>query len=272
MTTPDFGFGAAFDQHIELDTGRAAFGQDVLSSLVEELDEAACRPRTERNWGPSVLGCAMWMDDPDLLDVLGRMANVCVVVTKQRKSKYSTATAQQVKALAVSNGLTQSAYPELSELARPVDGQPLLIGPYSPAWDTAEIGAVREVGYRKVDNHLVPIVHAKMLLLGRMGWTDEHPAGGVGDILYFVPERLWIGSANFTLSSRKSLEMGIWTSDPTLLGATRDWLLNLISISEPFGASSDHLEPELVSVEYDDAALIEYLHESGHDQYDDEDQ
>jgi hypothetical protein len=66
--------------------------------------------------------------------------------------------------------------------------------------------------------------------------------------------------------------MGMWTTDPTLLAAARTWLLTLVSLSEPFGASSDSLDPELVPMEYDDAAIIEYLRESGQAPYEDEDE
>ena len=55
--------------------------------------------------------------------------------------------------------------------------------------------------------------------------------------------------------------MGLWTSDPELLAAARDWLLSLIAISEPLGTGSDSLEPELVPIEYDHDAIIEYLRE-----------
>jgi hypothetical protein len=207
------------------------------------------------------------MDDPELLAVIGQMANACVVVTKQARNKYNQESGKQLRALASNNGLMQSAYWELSELV-PTD-QPRLVGPSWSGPDTAQIGAVREVGYRKVDNHLVPIVHAKMLLLGQMGWTDEDPVGGVADYSYFIPECVWIGSANFTKSSRKSLEMGMWTSDPSLLAAARTWLLTLISISEPFGASADDPSPELLPVEYDEAAMIDAMHELWDDSDDD---
>jgi len=87
---------------------------------------------------------------------------------------------------------------------------------------------VREVGFRRRDDHsLVPIVHAKILLLGTMMWTDEHPSGHVDDHIWFEPECLWVGSANFTRSSRRSLEMGLWTSEPKLLTAARQFLTSL---------------------------------------------
>lgn len=243
--------------------GDAVFGLNVLDRLVRELDSAAAARRTERAWGPGVLGCAMWMDDPELLEVLGRMANACVVVTKQARGKYERPETEALRALAASNGLAQSAYHELSELAPPQDGKPVVVGPGSQAWNDNEIGAVREVGFRRIGDRLVPIVHAKIMLLGQMFWTDEHPSGHFADIIGFRPQRLWLGSANFTRSSRSSLEMGMWTSDPELVAAARTWLLSLISISEPLGVGSDLLDPELLPVEYDDDAMRAYLYESG---------
>jgi hypothetical protein len=44
-----------------------------------------------------------------------------------------------------------------------------------------------------------------------------------------------------------------------LLAAARDWLLTLVALSEPFGPGADQLESELLPVEYDHAAFIEYL-------------
>lgn len=238
------------------------FGLDILGRLVDELRAAAQVRRTERAWGPGVLGCSMWMDDPELIEVLGQMANACVVVTKQPRWRYDGARADALKALASSNGLAQQAYHELSELAPPVDGNRVIVGPWHRDWADNEIGAVREVGFRKVGNHLVPIVHAKIMLLGQMYWTDEHPSGHVMDVIGFRPERLWIGSANFTKSSRSSLEMGMWTTDPDMLTAARQWLLSLVAISEPLGAGSDSMQPELVPVEYDHDAMVEYMREA----------
>jgi hypothetical protein len=169
-------------------------------------------------------------------------------------------------------GSSKQAYGELVEVAPWVDGEPTVVGPLTRLSEGTEIGAVRELGFRRVGNRLVPIMHAKMLLLGRMGWTDEHPSGHVMDILYFVPERLWIGSANFTKSSRQSLEMGLWTTDPELMKAAREWLLGLVAMSEPLRPSSDDADPELVPVVYDDAAILEYLREMGPDLYGVEDE
>jgi hypothetical protein len=262
-------FPSHVDQHVSLAAeGEAFFGLNVLRGLVTGLKEAADRPRSQRAWGPGVLACAMWMDDPELIDVLKRMSNVCVVITKQTKDNLARKKAQPLWELAESTGLAHDAYHELFEYAPRREGSPLVAGPGTPDWRDADIGGVREVGFRRVGGQLVPIVHAKMALLGRMGWTDEHPSGHVVDELYFVPERLWIGSANFTESSRRGLEMGHWTSDADLMDAARRFLLHLVALSEPLGAGPDILDPELEPVVYDDDAIREYLRE--HD-YADED-
>jgi len=190
------------------------------------------------------------------------MANVCVVITKQPQKRKSSPEMAALQRLAANNGLAQSAYPKLVDLAPRQAGRPMVVGPFTPQWTDREIEAVREVGFRRVDGNLVPIVHAKIMLLGRMLWTDEHPSGHLVEQLYLQPQRLWMGSANFTKSSRSSLEMGLWTSDPALLSAAEAWLLSLIAISEPLGVGGDNLDPELVPVEFDDAAIGDYLREA----------
>lgn len=273
MTSTGPSFGSGFDRIIRrAGHGDAVFGRDVLSAVIEPLVEAAARPRSERSWGPGVLGCAMWMDDPELIEVLGRMANACIVITKQQAKNYEKPEFALLEDLASRTGLAQRAYGELEEMAPVVNGEPMVVGPFTRLPEETGIGAVRELGFRRVGNRLVPIVHAKMLLLGRMGWTDEHPSGHVMDILYFVPERLWIGSANFTKSSRHSLEMGMWTTDPELLKAAREWLLGLVAMSEPLRSGSDDADPGLVPVVYDDAAILEYLRDMGPDLYGAEDE
>lgn len=263
VSESSFMFPPGLNTLIAHGSGEAVFGLNVLEQLISVLTEAASAPRSSRLWGPGVLGCAMWMDDPDLVDVLGRMANVCVVVTKQPLSKYERPETSKVKDLAASAGLAQNAFHELSDLAPHQDGRPTVVGPWVAGWADNEIGGVREVGFRRVGERLVPIVHAKILLLGDMFWTDEHPSGAVADVIGFRPRRLWVGSANFTKSSRSSLEMGIWTTDPAMLAAARTWLLSLVAISEPLGAGADVMEPELLPVEYDDDAIREYLSEVG---------
>lgn len=51
----------------------------------------------------------------------------------------------------------------------------------------------------------------------------------------------------------------MWTEDRELMAAARDWLLTLVSLSEPLGSGPDDLDPELLPVEYDDAAIFESM-------------
>ncbi|HEY5180662.1 MAG TPA: hypothetical protein VIJ07_12980 [Dermatophilaceae bacterium] len=261
MTSEIDGFAGWHDTQVSLRDGEDAyFGLDVLRGLVSGLQAAASARRTERSWGPGVLASTMWMDDPELIEVLGRMANICVVVTKQHRAKYERPETQPLRDLATSNGLAHDAYPELFEYAIGESGEGLVVGPGTPNWrESTEIHAVREVGFRKSGQRLVPIVHAKIALLGRMRWTDEHPSGYAVDQLSFEAERLWIGSANFTRSSRRGLEMGMWTTDAQLMAGAREFLLNLVAISEPLGTGPDTPAPELLPVSYDDAAMSEAL-------------
>lgn len=252
--------------------GEAYFGRDVLRGLVSGLRDVANRPRSERRWGPGVLACTMWMDDAELISVLGSMSNVCVIVTKQSARRYDDPKTKPLRDLAENNGLAQEAFPELSEyeLVDETTGAPLVVGPYTPNWrENSVIHGVREVGFRKERDsegreRYVPLAHAKIALVGQMLWSDEHPSGAVVDEMWFVPEKLWIGSANFTASSRRSIEIGMWTADHDLMGAARSFLLDLVKLSEPLGMGPNVLNPELRPIDYD--AFQEYLEE--HDSLD----
>ncbi|MBB5110449.1 hypothetical protein FHU28_000288 [Micromonospora echinospora] len=78
-----------------LDVGPAGnlafFGRDVLAGMVQGIRDF--RERRQQRWdqyhgpGATLLGCAMWMDDPELLDELARLQAACVVVSKQARDK-----------------------------------------------------------------------------------------------------------------------------------------------------------------------------------------
>jgi hypothetical protein len=93
------------------------------------------------------------------------------------------------------------------------------------------------------------------LALGRLWWTDDGYLGG--EQIGFTPRRLWVSSANFTSSSRRSLEHGHWTGDAGLVEGVERFLLKAIEFSEDLDAEADHLEPDLTPVEFDDVAMTE---------------
>jgi hypothetical protein len=121
--------------------------------------------------------------------------------------------------------------PEIESLATREHGRPRVLGPFSEV-PKLSVPTFRSIGFRRSSEHLVPILHTKMLLLGHLWWRDEHPAGYVEDVVGFTPQRLWVGSANGTRSSRTSLEFGVWLTDPDLLRAARRFLAEVIRHSE----------------------------------------
>lgn len=148
------------------------------------------------------------------------------------------------------------AFRELEGLLPRVDGEPAVIGPYDKV-DTT-VPTIRTIGYRKLTS-FPPIIHAKLALLGNLWWSDDHPSGATEEWLGFTPRRLWISSANFTRSSRRSLEFGFWTEDPALIAGAQRFLLKLVRYSEEVDPDADELEPELARIEFDDEAMAEAM-------------
>jgi hypothetical protein len=266
-------FSDDFDDELALgvDGSKAYFGRDVLRGLIEGLDDFAREPRWQRSRsaGSVLLGSAMWIDDEDLMHKLEELSGACIVVTKQGRKPHKL---QQLERLHAFNdrmpGLPIRAFPALGGLAPKVDGQPLVVGPYD-RWEDAVLPTLRTLGFR--GERLPPIVHAKLALLGDLWWHDEGPLGHVEDVIGFTPRRLWISSANFTSSSRRSLEFGYWTGDPGLLDGAEWFLLGLIRSSEDLDPDANFPDPSLAPVDFDDAAMAEALNEADWDDADADD-
>jgi hypothetical protein len=63
--------------------------------------------------------------------------------------------------------------------------------------------------------------------------------------------------------------MGLWTDDSDLMDGARRFLLGLIALSEPLGAGTDTLNPELLPAEFDDEAMVEHLRDLRDEDYED---
>ena len=105
-------------------------------------------------------------------------------------------------------------------------------------------------------NKLVPLMHAKVMLLGEVTWHEDEEFG-LGDMLRFQPRKLWIGSANGTFSSRFNLEMGCWQTQPELFRSAQDFLTRILASSEDLDPDADTMEPGLAEPVFDDAAMAE---------------
>ena len=251
---------------------RACFGLNVLRGLIEGIEEYVrdLRWRSSRSLGPVLLGSSMWIDDDELIDKLGSLT-ACIVVTKQDRKPWTLKKLQRLRELNERTpGIPIRAFPSLGGLATKVDGEPEVVGPYSQ-FDDAVLPTIRTLGYRSKERRQVPIVHAKLALLGHMWWHDEGALGHVEDVIGFGPSRLWISSANFTGASRRSLEFGYWTEQPELLEGAERFLVKLMGSSEDLDPDADVPDPELAPVEFDDEAMAEAVAEARWDDADDAD-
>jgi hypothetical protein len=75
--------------------------------------------------------------------------------------------------------------------------------------------------------------------------------------------RRWLAGIDPTAGSGKHLEAGFWSDDRALVEHMTRFVEAVISFSEPWGSGTVGPEPDLVSVEFDDEAIAEYLAEWG---------
>jgi hypothetical protein len=271
-------FPTTFDDEFPVgsEVGNSAFfGRDVLRGLIAGIDDfiRVEQPRWKqfRSLGPVLLGSAMWINDRELIDKIGELVGASIVVSKQERG------ARKLDKLRKLNertpGLPVAAFGALIGLAAKVEGGPVVVGPYDPL-DEGTVPTIRTIGYRRVPSQpVVPlpaIMHAKLALLGHLWWHDEGALGHVEDVIGFTPRRLWVSSANFTTSSRSSLEFGFWTEDDRLVQGAERFLTTALRYSEGLDPESDAFEPELVPVVFDDEAFREVLAEMNWDDEDDD--
>jgi hypothetical protein len=197
-----------------------------------------------------MLGSAIWIDDPDLIKVLEELGGACIVITRQGKKLRDL---EKLKPLVELNergpGMPAEAFSALTEMAPSVDWKRAVVGPYAPRQEV--VPTVRTLGFRRLGD-LPPIIHAKMALLGFLGWLEDG-SPFVNEVLDFEPVRLWISSANFTASSRRNLEFGYWTEEPALLQGAERFLVKLMGSSEVLDSDSEAFDSELVPTDIDEA-------------------
>lgn len=193
----------------------------------------------------------MWIDDPDLINVLEALGGASIVITNQGKKLRDL---EKLRPLLELNergpGMPAEAFSALAGLAPKVAEKPAVVGPYAPRYE-AVVPTVRTLAFRRLDD-LSPIIHAKMALLGYFAWHEDG-SPFVNKVLAFEPVRLWISSANFTASSRRNLEFGHWTEDLALLQGAERFLAKLMGSSEVLDSKSDAFHPESVPTDIDEA-------------------
>jgi hypothetical protein len=203
-----------------------------------------------------MLGAFAWLDDNRLLERIASYPYGCVVFTKQPRPFPPIKLSRLQKVLDRGRGFPVAALEGLEELM-PLDdfGRPQIVGPYTPAPHHI-FRPLRTLGYRKVGDRLVTLMHAKVMLLGQVTWHEDEEFG-LGDIVRFQPRKLWIGSTNGTFSSRVNLEMGCWQTQPELFSSTQNFLARILASSEDLDPDADTMELDLAEQVYDDAAMAE---------------
>jgi hypothetical protein len=240
--------------------GTVVHGSGVLDDLVAGI-EKHISTSTDGYWSrlipqPVGIGCVPWLTDDRVVDALMQLGQFCVLVDKQQPD-YAA-----VRKLARHGNPLSGAYlPGFEELALPdANGAAPIITPHSGKLDPVQLGPVRVVGWQQAQGEKRPMLHSKLLVLGvTTHYEDDEMFAG--DILKFHPKVTWMGSANWSANSRRHVEFGMWSSDPALVQHNFDYLLSLVTFSEPRGVATVGPEPELVSAVWDDDSFREYFAE-----------
>jgi hypothetical protein len=194
-----------------------------------------------------------------VVDALVPFDQCCVIVDKQQP-EYAA-----VRRLAQHGRPLSSAYLEgFEELAPPdKNGKPVVIHPGSRLPMAVDLGPVRVAGWRRAaDGSARSMLHAKMLVLGVTTYYEDDEMFA-DDVLKFDPKVTWMGSANWTQAARTHIEFGVCSSDSALVHHNYEYLLSLLTFSEPRGATSIGPTPELVSATWDNDAFREYFADRG---------
>lgn len=246
------------------------FGTGVIPNLVEGIRahaDTAAGDHSQRFWpATAAVGCVPYFTSRAVADALLSLDACCVVVDKQAQRSPALASL----AARAGGGLSSHYLYELNDLTAPDEnGSGPTVGPYSSWPDPVELGPVRLAGWtRDPSGASRPQLHAKMLLLG-ITVVSEGEFGE--EVPEFVPQRTWLGSANWTWSASGHLEYGIWCDDPTLIDHNRRFLADVLRFSEPWESATEGPQPQLVDIEFDDDAFREYVAEHGADIGDEED-
>ena len=233
-------------------TGKVAFGgRVVLDGLIAGFrahPAAVARRFSARAEAyPLVLGCVPWLDSPDVVDAILAIGSCCVIVDKGIRNHD-----QCERLLANAEGVPMKLLRELATWGPPENGRRPVIGP--PGLEDRDLEPVRVAGWKLAKN--TPLLHAKLAVCCA-AWRWENDFGGWDDLL--TPISVWLGSANWTQYSRSHLEVGLWSSDQSLMEAAVEFIMAVVKISEPFGAGPGGPQPQFVEGEWDDAAMAEAL-------------
>ena len=228
---------------------RAWFGGQVVDGLCEVIEEHLT---VKRRGMPAAIGCVPYFTSQRVARRLLKLRAFCVVVDK--RTLFPTRLRNPEKAL------PNFSLSRLRDMAPSDSGRSApILGPYSQMPEH-DLGPVRVAGWDRNGNK--PLLHAKILVLGHLVHNVYGPDDCLGEeMLDFEPRTVWWGSANWTKLTRKHLELGFACDDADLVREATEFVSDVIAFSEPVDSVCVGPEPNLVGVEFDDAAMREALAE-----------
>jgi hypothetical protein len=228
---------------------RAWFGGKVINGLCEVLD---AHLEEHRHSTPAAIGCVPWFTSRAVEDRLLKMSACCVVIDKGAWFPRRLAAATE-------KGFPNTLLPSLEFTTPNPEEDGTWIGPYTPRPEH-ELGPIRVLGWR-TDSHK-PLLHAKILVLGEIAeFRYDVPDYGDHYEVHFVTKKVWVGSANWTEMSQSHLEVGVLLDDDNFVREAASFVSDVIGFSEPVGTTHVGPRPNLVYMEWDDAAMAEAAEE-----------
>lgn len=245
---------------------RAWFGGEVVDGLCSVIDEHIAGPRSGREMRPAAIGCVPWLTSRAVTARLLRLNSVCIVVDKLPAGRP---TMVRPELIASENGFPNSAIARLEDVV-PAGSpdHPNIIGPSTSREDLEYVfDPIRVIGWRKDErrNRQLPLPHAKLLVLGEIGWRQYDTPYGEQEVFRFEPQRVWFGSANWTEASSYHLETGFICDDRRLVDQAESFVADMIAFSESADTEFVAPAPELIDLPWDDLAMSEAAAELAYD-------
>lgn len=228
---PDMGLTKATSANKDV----TVYFRDIEQNLLNHIEVSEC-----------VVGCVAWLTNSKLLSALSSVPNVSIIVQKEDFLRPDLNSGDHWR------GKLRAMYARLNcNLTR--YEFPGIVGKLSTATDPT-IVPVRCVGnYNRDKNPAFPRMHHKFIVFCRTEVAQQQ------NIMYdeqeeeigleFFPESVkpyavWTGSFNFTENAVRSLENGLYLTDPNIVQAYYDEWARTMAVSEQLDWESDWAAPE----------------------------
>ena len=204
-----------------------AFGGGVINHLIAGLDGA-----------DAAIGCVPWFTSNAVAERFEPM-KTCIIVDK----RALTGGDRRVIDRLLAKDWEESGFP-VDALRR--DSVSMLLRHDG----TENYEPIRVAGRaRPKSGGWAPLVHAKLLVVGRLHYREYEADTGAGPAYWhrysFHPMRAWVGSANCTHSATAGIELGMWITEPLFVAEATAFLSDLIlNYSEAPGSASELPAPE----------------------------